>query len=199
MILKIRHVSGKSNIAGPSFQVGQVYQHGMVLEQTVASYIFQILNFPGVDLFTTRFNHKLPLYILPVPDKQAFTIDAPSMNWNDLHPYTFPPMILILTILTKSVNLVQNGSNCSSLTSISFVSRGVTTTNISTDSSSNLSKTTSQAKVFCHQSPNSCSLHLGVIKQSLETKNLASYKICLQIKKNIYSEIYDTKWSIYSN
>ena len=54
-----------------------------------------------MDLFATRFNHKLPLYVSPVLDNQAFAIAAFSMNWNYLHAYAFPPIILIPSVLAK--------------------------------------------------------------------------------------------------
>ena len=52
-------------------------------------------------LFATCFNHKLPLYVSPVLDNQAFALDAFSMNWNSRHAYAFPPTILILSALNK--------------------------------------------------------------------------------------------------
>ena len=36
---------------------------------------------PHVDLFATHLNHKLPLYISPVPDPKAWDIDALNINW----------------------------------------------------------------------------------------------------------------------
>ena len=71
------------------------------MDQSVANSIFQMLKFPKVDLFETRFNHKLPLYVTTVPDNQALAIDELSMNWNFLHAYAFPPTILIPSILAK--------------------------------------------------------------------------------------------------
>ena len=59
------------------------------LYQTVANCVFQILNFPIMDLFTTRLSHKLPLYVSLVLDNQAFAIDTLSMNWNNLHDQQF--------------------------------------------------------------------------------------------------------------
>ena len=56
---------------------------------------------PNVDLFATRFNHKLPLYVSPVPDDQALAIDALNMNWNLFHAYAFPRTILIPPVLAK--------------------------------------------------------------------------------------------------
>ena len=54
-----------------------------------------------VDLFATRFNHRLPLYVSPVQDYKALAIDALSMDWNHLHAYAFPPFILIPAVLEK--------------------------------------------------------------------------------------------------
>ena len=72
-----------------------------VLDQSLANSIFQLFNYPNLDLFVTRFNHKLPLYVSPVLDNEAFVIDAFSMNWNHLHAYAFPPTILIPSVLNK--------------------------------------------------------------------------------------------------
>ena len=60
-----------------------------------------MFNYPNLDLFLTCFNHKLPLYVSPVLDNQAFVEDAFSMNWNHLHAYPFPPTIMIPSVLNK--------------------------------------------------------------------------------------------------
>ena len=60
-----------------------------------------MFNYLNLDLFATRFNHKLPPYVSPVLDNQAFAIDAFSMNWNNLHAYSFPPTMLISPVLNK--------------------------------------------------------------------------------------------------
>ena len=60
-----------------------------------------MLSYPNVDLFATRFNHKFPLYVSPLPDNHALAIDAFAMNWNFLHAYAFAPKILIPFVLAK--------------------------------------------------------------------------------------------------
>ena len=60
-----------------------------------------MLNYPSVDLFATRFNHKLPLYVSQIPDSHALAVDALSMNWNVLHAYAFPSSILVPSVLAK--------------------------------------------------------------------------------------------------
>ena len=45
---------------------------------------------PHVDLFATRLNHKVPLYLSPVPDQHAWDIDALNINWSGLTAYAYP-------------------------------------------------------------------------------------------------------------
>ena len=42
---------------------------------------------PHVDLFATSLNHKLPLYVSPVPDANAWDIDALNIDWTGLTAY----------------------------------------------------------------------------------------------------------------
>ena len=44
----------------------------------MANFIFQMLKFPKLDLFATRFNHKLSSYVSPFPDNHTLAIDALS-------------------------------------------------------------------------------------------------------------------------
>ena len=46
---------------------------------------------PASDLFATRFNNKVPLFVSPVPDPMATAVDALSLSWEDLDAYAFPP------------------------------------------------------------------------------------------------------------
>ena len=59
------------------------------LDQLVANSIFQMLNFPKVDLFATRFNHKLPLYVSPVADIQK-KVREKSRECHNHKPQPFP-------------------------------------------------------------------------------------------------------------
>ena len=56
---------------------------------------------PQVDLFATRFNGKLPQFVSPVPDPQAWAVDAPSLSWENLDPCTFPPVAILGKVLEK--------------------------------------------------------------------------------------------------
>ena len=50
---------------------------------------------PHVDLFATHLNHKVPLYVSPVPDQNAWNIDALSINWSGVTAYAYPPTALL--------------------------------------------------------------------------------------------------------
>ena len=71
------------------------------LDQEIANKIFQIMDFPSIDLFATRLNNRLPLYVLPIPDQKALSIDALTMDWNHIHAYAFPLFHLIPAVINK--------------------------------------------------------------------------------------------------
>ena len=54
-----------------------------------------------VDLFATRLSHKLPLYMSPVPDPNAWDIDALKINWSGLTAYAYPPTALLHRVIQK--------------------------------------------------------------------------------------------------
>ena len=57
---------------------------------------------PQVDLFATRENHKLPLYVSPILDKKAIGIDALRIDWNSWKTlYLFPPVKMMPQVLLK--------------------------------------------------------------------------------------------------
>ena len=102
IVVRIRHIPGRFNVLADRLsRMNKVINTEWALDQSIANSIFQMFNYPNVDLFATCFNHKLAIYVSPVPDNQAFAIDAFSMNWNNLHAYTFPPTILIPSVLNK--------------------------------------------------------------------------------------------------
>ena len=56
---------------------------------------------PHVDLFATRLNHKVPLYVSSVPDQNAWDIDALNINWLGLTAYAYPPTALLYRVIQK--------------------------------------------------------------------------------------------------
>ena len=56
---------------------------------------------PNIDLFASRLNAKLPIYVAWTPDPGAFAIDAFSIQWNNCFFYAFPPFSCIARCITK--------------------------------------------------------------------------------------------------
>ena len=54
---------------------------------------------PHVDLFASHLNHKIPLYVSPVPDQNAWDIDALNINWLGLTAYAYPPTALLHRVI----------------------------------------------------------------------------------------------------
>ena len=54
---------------------------------------------PHVDLFATHLNHKLPLYVSPIPDPKAWNIDTLNINWTGLTAYAYPPTALLHRVI----------------------------------------------------------------------------------------------------
>ena len=100
--LLAKHIPGRFNtLADRMSRIDKPISTEWSLNQEIANKIFQIMDFPSIDLFATRLNHRLPLYVSPIPDQKALSIDAISMDWNRIHAYAFPPFHLIQTVINK--------------------------------------------------------------------------------------------------
>ena len=91
--LKARHTPGQLNvIADKLSRLDQIIQTEWSLHPEVFQAICCRWHQSQVDLFATRFNNKLPQFVSPVPDPQAWAVDALSLSWEDLDPYAFLPL-----------------------------------------------------------------------------------------------------------
>ena len=53
------------------------------------------------DLFATHLNHKLLMYVSPIPDPNAWDTDALNINWACLTAYAYPPTALLHRVIQK--------------------------------------------------------------------------------------------------
>ena len=102
IVLRARHIPGHLNvIADKLSRLNQVIQTEWSLLPEVFAQICRRWHRLSVDLFATRFNHKLPRFVSPVPDRSAWEVDALSLPWEDLDAYAFPPTALLHQVVTK--------------------------------------------------------------------------------------------------
>ena len=85
----------------PSVQVKQVQSTERSLHLQVFKEICQKWLTPHVDLFATRLNHKVSLYVSPIPDQHAWDIDDLNINWSGLTAYAYPPTALLHRVIQK--------------------------------------------------------------------------------------------------
>ena len=103
--LKARHIPGCLNVmADLLFRPNQVKR--MVTASTGVQTDLSKWFTRHVDLFATRLNHKVPLYISPVPDQ-----DALNINWSGFTAYAYPPMALIHRVIQKN-QTIQLSDHC---------------------------------------------------------------------------------------
>ena len=73
IVLRARHIPGRLNvIADKLSRHNQVIQREWSLSQQVFNLLCSKWGRPQVDLFATRFNHRLPKFVSPVPDVTAW-------------------------------------------------------------------------------------------------------------------------------
>ena len=100
--LKVRHIPGCLNVMADLLsRSDQVQSTEWSLHPQVFKQICQKWITPHVDLFATHLNHKLPLYVSPVPDPKAWDIDALNINWTGLTAYAYPPTALLHRVIQK--------------------------------------------------------------------------------------------------
>ena len=100
--LKARHITGCLNVMADLLsRSNQVQSTEWSLHPQVFKQICQKWFTPHVDLFATHLNHKLPLYVSPIPDPKAWDIDALNINWTSLTAYAYPPTALLNRVIQK--------------------------------------------------------------------------------------------------
>ena len=101
IILRARHIPGRLNVIADKLS-----RHNRVIqtEWSLSQQVFRLFSkwaLPQLDLFATRFNHKLPSFVSPVPDPTAWAVDALSISWETLDVYAFPPVALLNQVVSK--------------------------------------------------------------------------------------------------
>ena len=89
--LKARHIPGCLNVMAYLLSRSNQVQS---TEWSLYPQVFKQISLkwftPHVDLFATRLNHKVPLYVSPVPDQNAWDIDALKNKLVGCHSLCLP-------------------------------------------------------------------------------------------------------------
>ena len=104
--LSVRYIPGRKNIlANQLSRLDQVLPMEWSLLPRVFEGICSVFGRPHLDLFATRANTKLPLYVFPVPNPLAWKQDAFQHPWDHLSTYAFLPFALLRQVLSRVLAL----------------------------------------------------------------------------------------------
>ena len=100
--LACQHIAGILNVKADILsRKNKVFNTEWSLHPNVIQALWSRWGCPLVDLFATSENFKLPVYVSPYPDPQAWATDALSISWAGLWAYAYPPTPLIPKVLLK--------------------------------------------------------------------------------------------------
>ena len=110
--LKPRHIPGCLNVMADLLsRSNQIQSTEWLLHTQVFKQICLKLFTPHVDLFATLLNHRVLLYVSPVPDQNAWDIDALNINWLGLTAYAYPPTALLHRVIQNQAIQLPNHCN----------------------------------------------------------------------------------------
>ena len=82
--LRARHVPGSLNVIADGLaRRNQIQSTEWSLSPQIFKQISKLWESPQVDLFATSLNKKLPTYVSPIPDPQAWAVDALNILWKN--------------------------------------------------------------------------------------------------------------------
>jgi hypothetical protein len=102
LTLRSRHIPGRLNVLADKLsRHRQIVPTEWSLHPSILKLLWGQWDKPLIDLFATRHNKKLPLYVSPVPDREAWAVDALSLSWDNLYAYAYPPTAIVGKVLAK--------------------------------------------------------------------------------------------------
>lgn len=100
--LVVRHIPGRLNLLADTLSRSLApVNTEWELHQGVFDSLVLRWGSPNIDLFATSLNHKLPVFVSPVPDPKAFSVDAMTLSWEGMFAYAFPPFRFLAPVLHK--------------------------------------------------------------------------------------------------
>ena len=160
--------------------------------------------FPNIDLFVTRLNKKLPIYVAPIPDEKALAIDAMSMNWNGMHAYAFSSFCSDSSNNQQdSPTLLQHSVDSSSLGRNVLVSvhSSVNSSTSHSDSLAQKSVDTIVSEICQGKCRKLKTSRLEFIRRSIRDRKFSANvaRHAAEARRLSTRRVYDAKWKVFSD
>ena len=75
--------------------------HRVVPVSQIFKQITRLWEHPQIDLFATNLNTKPPTYVSPIPDPQAWAVDALNISWKNIVGYAISPTAFLSRVFQK--------------------------------------------------------------------------------------------------
>ena len=99
-----RHLPGVLNVEADAASREFNARTEWMLRKDVFRDIARRFYVPEIDLFASRLNHQVPLYVSRLPDPGASAVDAFQQDWSQWKCFIHPPVVLLPRILQKVRN-----------------------------------------------------------------------------------------------
>ena len=206
IILKARHIPGCLNVMADLLsRSNQVQSTEWSLHPLVFKQICQKCFTPHADIFATRLNHIDPLFVSPVPDQNAWDIDALNINWSGLTAYAYPPMAVLHRVIQK-IQAIQLSDHCNSsrLTRDALVFGPSAALNRDPTSSTSVKNSSQTVPQLCVSQQSTTSQPSRLVSRSgqLQEQGFSvevAERIAAPQRKSSTRTIYKSKWPYLRN
>ena len=203
--IQVGHIPGKLNVLADSLsRPDRILPTKWSLDREIAHQIFSLWGTPQIDLFATRLNHLLPLFVSPKPDHRACAVDAMSLEWKK------PVRIRISSIQTCSPGSKQDKGFQQSVHSHSPVLASEELVFSHFESHNRLSQGTSGSSGFGittsgkstpSESSYVASSRLEVVRSQIRGRHISEFATqCIsQSRRESTLKVYSARWKMFSD
>ena len=200
--LKARHIPGYLNVMADLLsRSNQVQLIEWSLHLQVFKQVYEKWFTPYVDLFATHPSHKLPLYVSPVPDPNAWDIDALNINWTGLTVYAYLPTALLHRVIQKSLSTLPDHCYSPRLTRDVLVLRPSAALNRDPSATSGVNNSSQSVRQLCVSEQSTASEPPRLVSRSGQLhKKGFSVEVAERIaapQRSSARTIYKSKWALF--
>ena len=94
-------VPGSCNVIADNFSREDSARLEWSLNNSIFNKLIDLVFKPDIDLFASRLNKKLPMFVSWYPEPGCYAVNAFNISWSNFKCYAFPPFCLLPRVLAK--------------------------------------------------------------------------------------------------